>query len=95
MSDTDKCCCTPVCGTRTNESAKDLATLSVSPKSSSFEGMIRIKAGKYTIGYDGSEARKSDGEGPVRKVMLNSYWLDRTTVSNAQFSEFVLSLIHI
>ena len=37
------------------------------------EGMVLIKGGSYNIGYEGPEARESDGEGPVREVSLDSY----------------------
>ena len=55
----------------------------------STEGMICIKAGSYKVGYEGPAARESDGEGPVRELRLDSYWLDKTAVSNAQFEAFV------
>lgn len=51
--------------------------------------MIHIKGAQHHIGYEGPEAWESDGEGPVREVRLDAYWLDRTAVSNAQFAEFV------
>ena len=51
--------------------------------------MIRIEAGKYSIGFEGPEACESDGEGPVRGITLDSYCLDQTAVSNAQFAEFI------
>ena len=59
------------------------------------EGMVLIKGGSYNIGYEGPEARESDGEGPVREVSLDSYWLDATAVSNAQFEAFVQSTVYI
>ena len=49
----------------------------------------RIEAGKYSIGFEGPEACESDGEGPVREITLDSYCLDQTAVSNAQFTEFI------
>ena len=53
--------------------------------------MVELPAGSYTIGYEGPEAWKADGEGPVRQVELNSFWLDATAVTNAQFADFVAS----
>ncbi len=51
--------------------------------------MIRVEGGRYRIGYEGPEAWKSDGEGPVREIHLDPYWLDQTAVSNVAFAEFV------
>ena len=39
-----------------------------------------------TMHRDGFPA---DGEGPVRKVKVNSFFIDSTTVTNAQFAEFI------
>ena len=55
----------------------------------STEGLIQLPAGSYIIGYEGPEAWKADGEGPARQIELNSYWLDATAVTNAQFADFV------
>ncbi len=41
------------------------------------------------MGYEGPEAWTEDGEGPVREVTLDPFWLDSTTVANEAFEEFV------
>lgn len=51
--------------------------------------MIRLQGGKYLMGYVGPEEWKSDGEGPVREVTLDPFWLDQTAVTNEQFEQFV------
>lgn len=58
-------------------------------KKASTEGMVYMPDGKYSIGYEGPEAWQKDGEGPVREVELNAFWLDATTVTNAAFAEFI------
>jgi formylglycine-generating enzyme required for sulfatase activity len=55
----------------------------------STDGMIRLDGGRFLMGYEGPEEWKSDGEGPVREVQVDDFWLDVTTVTNAQFAEFV------
>jgi len=45
--------------------------------------------GRFLMGSDGPEIWAADGEGPVRAVTLDRFWMDRTCVSNAQFEEFV------
>lgn len=51
--------------------------------------MIRIQADSFPMGYEGKEAFAEDGEGPLREVKLDSFWLDTTTVTNAQFEAFI------
>lgn len=41
------------------------------------------------MGDDGPETWSGDGEGPVREVRLAPYYIDRTAVTNAQFTAFV------
>jgi formylglycine-generating enzyme required for sulfatase activity len=51
--------------------------------------MVEIPAGKFLMGSDSSEAFKTDGEGPVREVFVDSFLISKTTVSNSEFAEFV------
>ena len=89
MSENEKACCAP----RRNGSGLtpnfDSCTQTIKDLSGSKDGMIQIEAGKYSIGFEGPEAWESDGESPVREITLDSYFLDQTAVSNAQFSEFI------
>lgn len=41
------------------------------------------------MGTECDEAWASDGEGPVREVTLAPFWMDATTVTNAQWQEFI------
>lgn len=41
------------------------------------------------MGTDSDEGFAADGEGPVREVTLDPFWIDRCAVTNEQFSEFV------
>ena len=51
--------------------------------------MIRLDGGRFLMGTDSPQAFPADGEGPVREVTLNSFYLDRNPVTNARFEEFV------
>ncbi len=51
------------------------------------DGMILIKAGTYEMGGDNEQARAD--EFPKHKVILTSFWIDETEVTNAQFIKFV------
>ena len=89
MSENEKACCAPRRKGSGLTPNLDLCTQAAKPLSGSKDGMIRIEAGKYSIGFEGPEAFESDGEGPVREITLDSYYLDQTAVSNAQFAEFI------
>lgn len=51
------------------------------------EGMAHIPSGTYRMGGDTLQAKKD--EMPKHRVHLHDFWLDRTTVTNAQFRKFV------
>ncbi|WP_369824984.1 formylglycine-generating enzyme family protein [Sporosarcina sp. P13] len=54
-----------------------------------FENMIELTGGDFLMGTTDIEGFMDDGEGPVRQVQLKPFLLDKYTVSNAQFKEFV------
>lgn len=54
----------------------------------STEGMVRLPAGTFLMGSE-DQSFPGDGEGPVRKVAINSFYIDRCAISNAQFANFV------
>lgn len=41
------------------------------------------------MGTDSDEGFAADGEGPVREVTLDPFWIDPCAVTNEQFSEFI------
>jgi formylglycine-generating enzyme len=51
--------------------------------------MIKLDGGHFLMGTDSPEAFPIDGEGPVRKVTLDPFFMDARPVSNEQFREFV------
>ena len=52
------------------------------------ERMLRIDVGKATVGTD-DRLRAYDNERPRRRVDVAPYWIDRTPVTNAQYTEFI------
>lgn len=58
--------------------------------SGSCEGMVLLEGGAFLMGSDNATF-PGDGEGPVRTVTLNPFWIDPYAVSNKQFAEFVES----
>ena len=53
------------------------------------ENMIEVDGGFFEMGYEGNDSFKGDGEGPIRQVSIDSFYLDQTTVTNEAFSKFV------
>jgi formylglycine-generating enzyme required for sulfatase activity len=51
--------------------------------------MIAMQGGTFLMGTDYAEAFPDDGEGPVREVTLDPFWVDRYPVTNELFSQFV------
>jgi formylglycine-generating enzyme len=48
-------------------------------------GMVRIEGGELLMGSD----RGFPFEGPVHRVVLDSFWLDETEVTNEAFGRFI------
>ncbi|HLR67436.1 MAG TPA: SUMF1/EgtB/PvdO family nonheme iron enzyme, partial [Virgibacillus sp.] len=85
-----KSCCTPK---RKNENTANTAMennpqTNVSALKHS-DHMIELPGGEFLMGTDGNEGHPTDGEGPVRNVYLKPFAIDRYTVTNAQYLEFV------
>lgn len=53
------------------------------------EGMIHLPGGTFLMGTDDEEGFLTDGEGPVREVYVNPFYIDACAVTNAQFATFV------
>ena len=51
--------------------------------------MVRVDAGSFLMGTDSPDAFPLDGEGPIRKVSLDPFFIDINPVTNQRFAEFV------
>jgi formylglycine-generating enzyme len=54
----------------------------------SIDGMIELDGGAFLMGTDDVDGFPADGEGPVREIGLDPFYIDAAPVTNAQFSEF-------
>lgn len=52
------------------------------------EGMIWLDSGSFLMGSN-DRSFPADGEGPVREVTVDGFWIDPYAVTNAQFAQFV------
>ena len=57
--------------------------------SGSTNGMVLLEGGSFLMGTDYKNGFPSDGEGPVREVELDPFWIEPFSVTNDQFSKFV------
>jgi sulfatase modifying factor 1 len=57
--------------------------------SGSTEGMVKLDRGRFLMGTDNKDGFPADGEGPVRTVTLDPFYLDASPVTNQQFAEFI------
>ncbi len=55
----------------------------------SADGMIKLDGGPFLMGTNSAEGFPADGEGPVREISLDPFYIDAAPVTNAQFAEFV------
>jgi formylglycine-generating enzyme required for sulfatase activity len=55
----------------------------------STEGMVKLDGGAFLMGTNSLEGFAADGEGPVREITVDPFYIDETPVTNAQFGEFV------
>jgi sulfatase modifying factor 1 len=53
------------------------------------KGQVLIRGGSFQMGDHFGEGNASDGETPVHRVELDDFWMDTTTVTNAEFAAFV------
>lgn len=51
-------------------------------------GMVHLPGGEFLMGTDDGDGYPADGEGPVRRVKLRPFYIDRYAVSNAEFEAF-------
>ncbi len=55
----------------------------------SIEGMTRLDGGPFLMGTDFADGFLKDGEGPIREVVIDPFFIDVAPVSNVQFAEFI------
>ena len=55
----------------------------------SIEDMILLESSRFLMGSEDADSIAADGEGPVRAVLLDKFYLDRYPVTNDRFNEFI------
>jgi formylglycine-generating enzyme len=57
--------------------------------------MVEIEACAFLMGGNAVEGFPEDGEGPVRRVRLSAFAIDRNPVTNEEFAEFIQATGHV
>src|SRR5262249_45915840 len=57
--------------------------------------MVRLSAGAVLIGTGDADGRASARGGPLGKVQLKAFWIDRCAVTNARFAGFVAATRYV
>jgi len=83
-------CCVPT-RVRADQLSASRAASAERPRATagSTADMIRLDGGPFLMGTESNEGFPADGEGPVRKVTLDPFYMDRYPVTNEQFAEFM------
>lgn len=81
-----KTCCTPNRMERKYVKAKSMRSNGVTTEK---EHMILLEGGNFLMGTNDQEGFASDGEGPIREVHLDPFYIDAYAVTNKEFAEFV------
>lgn len=82
-------CCSPQSDRESAEELPDSVLSKRSANAGSKGGMVRLDDGVFQMGAEDAEVWVADGEGPVREVSLDPFWIDQTCVTNEAFAEFV------
>lgn len=85
MENSDKCCT----ASRGSETQPREPEVEKGSQGDFTEGMIKLPGGTFLMGTDTDEGFPEDGEGPVRQTKVDSFWIDETAVTNAEFAEFI------
>mgnify|MGYP001482875189 CR=1 FL=1 len=88
-------CCAPEAKAARGAGARPAAPVPSVAGVASRAGMAEIPGGRWRVGYEGPAAYPEDGEGPEREIAGAAFLIDRTTVTNGQFSEFVAATGHV
>ncbi len=82
-------CCVPNVNNKKHTTNETSTTHFQKQQKANTEEMIYLEGGSFLMGTNSKEAFPADGEGPIRKVTVSSFYIDPCTVTNGQFSEFI------
>jgi len=90
MEKENKSCCAA-----SRESQQDVSTdrpsqkIKKSRREHITDDMVFIEGGQFLMGTNSKEGFPADGEGPIRKITIDSFYIAPYTVTNAEFKAFI------
>ena len=83
-------CCAPTkARARALEASRLHSAARVRTAVGSTDGMIRLDGGSFLMGSEDADSIPADGEGPIRGVTIDPFYLDKYPVTNEEFAEFI------
>ncbi len=71
-----------------NNNGKIITSKQLGTSKENTEDMIYLPGGEFIMGSESKKGFISDGEGPTRKIYVDGFYIDATTVTNEEFSLF-------
>lgn len=90
MDQNVRSCCTPKRNTHAATS-RPTTHLDTGAVRGDNHTMIYLSGGRFLKGTDSHEGFPADGEGPVKEIVVNPFYIDADTVTNKEFAAFVES----
>tara|TARA_B100001093_G_scaffold450775_1_gene457786 strand:- start:7 stop:1071 length:1065 start_codon:yes stop_codon:yes gene_type:complete len=81
------CCDSTVAKKTSTHVGSELKVSSNERSKNNKKGMVLVQGGEFMMGGDGPDAKQD--ELPKHKVLVNSFWMDESEVTNDQFQEFI------
>ncbi len=83
-------CCAPTRErARLLEHSRATSAQRVRATAGSADGMVKLPGGPFLMGTEIAEGFPTDGEGPIREILLDPFLIDALPVTNRDFDEFV------
>ena len=82
------CCAAARMPTEQPTTAPAVAAAKPQAANGSIDGMALIPGGEFLMGTDDPGGFAADGEGPIRSVRVNPFYIDACAVTNNQFDAF-------
>ena len=83
------CCAPPRARAAQLAESRQVSAARARAVAGSTEEMVKLDAAAFLMGTGSAEAFPSDGEGPIRRISLDSFYIDVNPVTNLRFTEFV------
>ncbi len=88
MTDQQKKPTAPCCGPSREPGSAPIEDLGLEHGEGPTLGMVKLEGGGFLMGSGEADGFAADGEGPVREIELDPFWIDPLAVTNRRFAAF-------